>query len=141
MSLEKNVRVLVITGSLNGISGPVADLAVPVEYLDVTLSAEADFAHSVRREHNAFAYVFEGSAFFDEGSKRRADSENLVEFTDGEEIRVKAGKIGTRFLLVSGRPIGEPIAWGGPVVMNTKAELDTAFDELEKGTFIKVRPS
>ena len=83
------------------------------------------------------AYVTGGAGHFDDARAELVGDRHLVGFGDGERVSIAAGPEGVSFLLVSGKPIGEPIAWRGPIVMNTQAELATAFDELEKGTFIK----
>lgn len=134
---EAGVEVKVVAGKVDGVQGPVRDLVMDVEYLDVKLAAGMDFAHAVPEGRHAFAYVFEGSGYFEEGSKHKVGAEQLVLFSDGEEIWADAGEEGVRFLFASGAPINEPIAWGGPMVMNSRAELNQAFEELKKGTFVK----
>ena len=134
--------------------GPVRDVITDPEYIDVTLPPRAKYSHPMRRGYTAFAYVIEGRGLFEpnsdpfgydvEGSgwykierEKAIGPENLVLFDDGDEILVTAGPGRLRFLLVSGKPIGEPVAWRGPVVMNTPEELKIAFDEYEQGTFLK----
>jgi hypothetical protein len=152
--LDDGVTARVICGELNGVEGPVGDVVVDPQYLDVSVPPGARFAHRVKRGYTAFAYVIEGGGYFEperdpfhyevEG-KNYFDferecligRESLVAFEDGDEIAVSAGGGGVRFLFASGRPIGEPVAWGGPIVMNTKEELRTAFDALERGVFLK----
>jgi redox-sensitive bicupin YhaK (pirin superfamily) len=129
--------VKVIAGNVNGVHGPVRDVAADPEYLDVTVPAGRTFVHPTRRGHTVFAYVIQGEGTFDERGGAAVGNRHLVSFEDGEAVSVRAGDAGVRFLLVSGKPIGEPIAWRGPIVMNTQAELRVAFQELEKGTFIK----
>ena len=125
-----------MAGSVNGTTGPVRDLIVPVEFLDVTLDQGGSLDRDISSGNNAFAYVYEGSARFAKGGPL-VETEHLAIFGHGDGVVAEAGPEGARFLLVSGRPIGEPIAWGGPVVMNTQEELDTAFREIDNGTFIK----
>lgn len=133
----------------------MADVIVDPEYLDVTVPAEATFSHPIKRGYTAFAYITEGEGYFDpernayshevvgknyfdfERRKCVCNAEDLVLFEDGDEVVVTTRGIPVRFLLVSGKPIGEPVAWYGPVVMNTQAELQKAFEEIEAGTFIK----
>jgi redox-sensitive bicupin YhaK (pirin superfamily) len=129
--------VKVIAGAAGGVSGPVRDVVTRPQYLDVTLAPGATFVHDTPRGHTVFAYVTGGAGHFDDARQRLVDDRHLVGFDDGDRVSVTAGAEGVRFLLVSGRPIGEPIAWRGPIVMNTEEELGTAFDELERGTFIK----
>lgn len=107
--------------------------------LDLTqgLSPDAHFSHAVQDEHSVFAYVVEGLGRFDEAEHDTIGSESIILFGKGDEVKVEAGDRGVRFLLVSGRPLREPVAWYGPVVMNTEEELRIAFEEYENGTFIK----
>jgi redox-sensitive bicupin YhaK (pirin superfamily) len=136
-SANGDVKAKIIAGQIDGVKGPVEDLVVEVEYLDVSILPNKDFRHSVARGNNAFAYVFEGGGSFDQQHTNTVKAEHLVIFTDGDEVKVRADESGVRFLLVSGRPIAEPVAWGGPIVMNTQEELDIAFAELQKGEFIR----
>lgn len=135
---RNGVRVKVICGEVAGVRGPVRDIITDPEYLDVMTDSGTTFSHTVRDEHNVFAYVVEGSGRFDE-TKQNIGVENLILFGKGREVKVQASDAGVRFLLVSGRPLREPVAWYGPIVMNTQEELQAAFQEYEKGTFIKAR--
>ncbi|NOR39058.1 MAG: pirin family protein [Candidatus Thorarchaeota archaeon] len=134
---ESGARVRIICGKLDGTCGPVSEIVTDPEYLDVIVPLGAEFTHSVKRGHTVFAYVFEGKGYFDQDKERLIESDHLVLFEDGEQIVATAGEEQLRFLLVSGMPIGEPIAWYGPIVMNNKEELDEAFREYRNGTFIK----
>jgi redox-sensitive bicupin YhaK (pirin superfamily) len=138
-SPEKGVDIKVIAGRSNGVEGPVKDLVVETEYLDVSLAPGRTLNHRVKKQNTALAYVFEGSARFSPESRFEIGAENVVVFGAGSEIEIQAGADHARFLLISGRPLKEPIAWGGPIVMNTQAELDLAFEELRTGKFIKSR--
>ena len=131
--------IKVIAGTVNGVVGAVRDVAASPEYLDVSVPAGSTFTHATQRGHTVFAYVFEGAGHFDERSDTLVGDRHLVSFDDGDSVTERAGPSGVRFLLVSGKPIGEPIAWRGPIVMNTDAELRTAFEELQRGTFIKTK--
>jgi hypothetical protein len=152
--LKGGVKVRVVCGEVDGVAGPVHDVVVAPEYLDVSVPAGTTFAHPVKRGHTAFAYVVEGEGYFDPERNAYAHeavgvnyfdfqrqcacgAETLVLYGDGDEVAVTTKKSPVRFLLVSGRPIGEPVAWYGPIVMNTQEELQVAFDEYQKGTFIK----
>jgi redox-sensitive bicupin YhaK (pirin superfamily) len=155
--LSSGALVKVICGTVGGVTGPVRDIVTDPEYIDVSLPAGAAFVHPVPDGHTAFAYVVEGSAYFDEERNPFAHetvgsnyfdyqrdclhgTEALVVYErSGDAIEVRTEASPVRFLLVSGRPIGEPVAWYGPIVMNTQDELRIAFDEFEKGTFIKHR--
>ena len=133
--------VKVIAGSVGGVEGPVRDVVTRPEYLDVTLPAGASFTHPTPRGHTVFAYVFGGKGQFDDNPRNVAVADrHLVEYEDGAFVMIAASEgEPVRFLLVSGKPIGEPIAWQGPIVMNTQEELETAFSELESNTFVKTK--
>ena len=154
VTVAGNVKVKIICGELGGVKGPVRDVIVDPEYLDVTMPAGTTFSHGIKRGYTAFAYVIEGTGYFD--PERNAYShevigdnyfdfkrqcactvEDLVLYGDGDEVQISTKEIPVRFLLVSGKPIGEPVAWYGPIVMNTQEELRLAFEEFEEGTFIK----
>ena len=150
----RGAAIKVIAGTVNGVTGPVRDVVTDPEYLDVTVPPGATFAHSIPRGRTAFAYVIggqgvfcrqkdsysyevEGAGYCDMDRDSPIGDGHLVLFGDGDQITISAGTEPARFLLISGRPIGEPIAWQGPIVMNTQEELRVAFDELQRGTFIK----
>ena len=140
--LDSGAQVKIICGTVDQVSGPVQDVVIEPEYLDVTVPAGAAFRHRIRSGHTAFAYVISGSARVrgasGDGKREWAGAEHLVLFDrEGEEIVIAADQEPVRFLLVSGKPLGEPVAWYGPIVMNTREELRTAFAEYEQGTFIK----
>lgn len=152
--MGKGMKVRIICGEVNGIEGPVKGIVTNPEYLDVTVPPEETFTHRTQPGHTVFVYVIEGKGYFDEGkdpctfeiegSRYLDPTENcaigaghLILYGDGNSIEVTAGDPGVRFLLVSGKPIGEPVAWYGPIVMNTQEELKTAFEEYRNGTFIK----
>ena len=134
---DGGATVRVIAGAVGDVVGPVTDIVIEPEYLDVTIAAGSRWTHPTRLGHTVFAYLFEGSATFGRSDEVVADGGHVVLLTDGEALAVHAGAQGARFLLVSGRPLGEPIAWGGPIVMNTREELDLAWRELDAGTFVK----
>ena len=148
--------VKVIAGTMGDVVGPVRDAVVSPEYLDVSLPPGASFTHRQPHGHTVFAYVIGGKglfcqqqdpysyeavgeSYFDIKRERLIGDGHLVHFGDGDQVTVAAEAEGVQFLLISGKPIGEPIAWGGPIVMNTQEELRVAFDELARGTFIKDR--
>jgi len=152
---DDGTRVRIVCGDFRGRRGPVEGVAADPRYLDVSVPAGKRKTLPVEVERHAFAYVFEGSGSFRSASQpfgvltEKTDGENeilvrertgnrsLVLFDSGDEVTVQAGDEGIRFLLVSGKPIEEPVAWYGPIVMNTQAELQQAFSELRAGTFIK----
>ena len=143
--LESGVRVKIVCGRLGDRIGPVTDIVIEPEYLDVSIPPETEFVHPVNPEHTVAAYVFEGRGVFGprENGPRPALSgqtitnETTLLFGAGNKIRVASQGEPVRFLLLSGKPIGEPIAWQGPIVMNTREELRQAFEEYRRGTFIK----
>lgn len=134
---ENGVLVKIISGQYHGLVGPVKDIICDPEYLDVSLPPNREFAHAVKRGHNLLAYVLDGKGFFDQDKKEKIRAEHLVLFSDGEKIFTETEEESLRFLLISGKPIGEPVAWYGPIVMNTEEELELAFEEYRNGTFIK----
>jgi quercetin 2,3-dioxygenase len=136
---SKGVRIRVVAGDVGGVKGPVRDIVVEPEYLDISLEPHAVFERSVNPTHNVFSYLVKGSAAFDEAGKDSVPSEHLVLFRKGDDkVRIAAGSEGARLLFVSGKPLGEPVSWWGPIVMNTRGEIETAIDEFQNGTFIKV---
>ena len=152
---DDGTRVRVVCGDFWGKRGPVEGVAADPRYLDIFVPPGKRRTLPVETERHAFAYVFEGSGSFREASKpfgvltekevegremqvrEQTGNRSLVLFDSGDEVTVQAGDQGIRFLLVSGKPIEEPVAWYGPIVMNTKAELQQAVAELRNGTFIK----
>ena len=139
VSIEGGAKVKIVCGRVNGVEGPVRDIVTDPEYLDVSIPKGAHFTHAVKKGHTVFAYVVEGSARFDPGRDGLCGPECLVHYGDGDAVSVSAEKEPVRFLLVSGKPIGEPVAWYGPIVMNTSEEIRIAFEEYRNGTFIKHR--
>lgn len=138
VSVEGGAKVKIVCGRVNGVQGPVRDIVTDPGYLDVAVPKGARFTHPVKGGHTVFAYVVEGSAFFDTVRDPCA-RETLVHYGEGDAVSIAAEKEAVRFLLVSGKPIGEPVAWYGPIVMNTSEEIRIAFDEYRNGTFIKHR--
>ena len=151
---DDGTRVRVVCGEFWGRRGPVVGIAADPSYLDVSVPPGKRKTLAVDTRRNAFAYVFEGSGSFRDASapfgvltdqpgpvervvREQTGNRSLVLFDAGDEITVQAGEQGIRFLLVSGQPIEEPVAWYGPIVMNTQAELRQALAELRAGTFIR----
>jgi len=135
--LENGARIKIICGDVGGVEGPVQDIVIEPQYLDITMPAKGVYDHPVEAGHTAFAYIVEGSGFFDEGRSRTIEKEMLALFDDGDRISVTADNEPLRFILVTGKPLNEPVAWHGPIVMNTQAELETAFAEYRDGNFTK----
>jgi len=151
---DDGTRVRVVCGSFWGKRGPVDEVAIDPVYLDVEVPPGKRKTLAVETTQNAFAYVFAGAGKFcnaslplevptepagwaDTTPPSEADDRSLVLFDRGDELTVQAGEAGVRFLLVSGKPLAEPVAWSGPIVMNTRDELRRAFEELQQGTFLK----
>ena len=148
---DDGTQVRVVCGTYGSTKGPVDEIAARPTYLDVTVPAGRRVVLPVETNRNAFAYVFEGEARFRDASGPQpvptengpahvptvADNRSLVLFDRGDEVVVQAGEKGVRFLLVSGEPLEEPVAWRGPIVMNTQEELRQAFAELQDGTFLR----
>jgi hypothetical protein len=148
--------IRIVAGTVQGTRGPVRDVVIAPEYLDITIPPGRSYTHPTPRGHTVFAYVFDGGGVFcdqsaphghDEEKSSDRDRElgqqitdgNLVLFGDGDSVSIATEADAVRLLLISGRPIGEPIAWHGPIVMNTQEELRVAYDELDRRTFIKHR--
>ena len=151
---DDGTQARIVCGSFWGKKGPVVGIAADPTYLDVTVPPNKRKKLPVETTRHAFAYVFAGSGKFcnasaplavptegvgwaDTTPPKEADNRSLVLFDSGDEIEVQAGEDGIRFLLVSGKPLQEPVAWYGPIVMNTQEELQQAYQELQKGTFLK----
>jgi redox-sensitive bicupin YhaK (pirin superfamily) len=154
VTLENGAKIKIICGEVKGQRGPVQDIVFDPEYLDVMLPPGSEFIHPVKRGHTVFAYIFAGKGYFCEEKNPftyevqgenyfdiqrdpHVGMENLLLFDDGDQVLVSTESESVRFLLLSGRPIGEPVAWHGPIVMNTQEELRIAFEEYRGGTFIK----
>jgi len=133
----KGVQVKVICGEMNGNKGPVQDLVVDAEYLDISLDSHTQFEKATKKGNKVFAYVYEGLGYFDEEKEQQIQKGQLVIFEDGDKIKIQTADDPVRLLLISGKPLNEPIAWRGPIVMNTDEELHVAFREYHEGTFIK----
>lgn len=136
---DDGTAVRVVCGEFGGQRGPVDGVAAQPRYLDVSVPGGVSRELPIETTRHAFAYVFEGEVNFRDasGPQHFDGNRSLVLFDRGDAIRVEAGESGARFLLVSGEPLREPVAWRGPIVMNTQAELEQAWRELRAGTFIK----
>lgn len=140
VSRPDGVRIRVIAGNVNGVYGPVTEIYADPAYLDVSIPAGGVFKAPVAQGHTVFAYVFEGRGVFGTGAgapEKTLSQPGLVVFGDGDYIQAGAANEPVRFLLVSGQPLGEPIARYGPFVMNTQEEIQQALDDLRNGTFVK----
>jgi quercetin 2,3-dioxygenase len=134
--LEKDgSKIKAVAGKVDGTEGPVGDLAIHIEYFDVELDAGNAFEHQTPKNDTVFAYVVEGS--IEIGRKKILQGQCAV-FGEGDLVKMGSNG-GARFLFVSGEPLNEPVAWRGPIVMNTQEELDKAFEELDSDTFVKTK--
>ena len=133
-TIEKDGQTIkVIAGKIEGIEGPVRDLSTETEYFDVELAAGKEFQHLTHKNLTVFSYVINGSV---EVHDQKIKSGQCGVFNRGDSVKISSLN-GARFLFVAGEPLNEPVAWRGPIVMNTEEELDKAFEELDEGTFIK----
>ena len=137
VTLDNGVEIKVICGQIGDVRGPVQDVMIEPEYLDVTIPANTTFIHPTPEQHTVFAYVHAGSGRFDENSADELGNRSLILFDKGEQVMISAGTAELRLILVAGKPLKEPVAWGGPIVMNTQEELELAFEEFQNNTFIK----
>ena len=137
VNINKNVEVKIICGEVDGIKGPVQDIITDPEYLDVTMKPNSTFKHLIAREKNAFAYVYDGEGMFSPQTPKIFSKDDLIVFETGDAVEILTSESSLSFLLISGKPIEEPVAWGGSIVMNTDEEIRTAFAEYRNGTFLK----
>jgi redox-sensitive bicupin YhaK (pirin superfamily) len=147
--LDNGTIIRIICGETYGKKGPAQNIFIDPSYLDINIPSEQVFKHPIKQGHTVFAYVIDGQGFFgptaitDDDNDQNIEvsdiisNETLVLFSDGDQVVVSTRKDAVRFLLISGKPIREPVAWQGPIVMNTQEELRLAFEEYQAGTFIK----
>ena len=131
---EGGAKIRVIAGQVDGVVGPISGIAAEPTYLDVVIAPHGSFSLPIPRGHSAFAYIFEGEGKFGP-EKRSVTTPRLVVWDDGDSVEVRTEESAVRFLLVSGKPLNEPIARYGPFVMNSKAEIEQTLRELQAGTF------
>ena len=131
---ENGIEIKIIAGKVGEISGPMDDIVIDPEYMDCTVPAGIEFVHPTKLGHTAMIYVVGGKGTVNGTS---VENRTLILFEDGDELAVSGSDESVRFLLLAGKPLNEPIAWRGPIVMNTQKELDIAFKEYQDGTFIK----
>jgi redox-sensitive bicupin YhaK (pirin superfamily) len=154
ITLENAVQIKIICGMVNGVQGPVKDIMIDPEYLDITVPAHTVYEHPTKPGYTVFAYVIagkgyfckekkpftfaaEGGNYFDMETDPVANNGTLILFEDGNTVHIETEDDPVRFLLIAGKPLGEPVAWHGPIVMNTQEELRLAFEEYQEGTFLK----
>jgi len=136
VSPHTGLTIKVIAGEVVGIRGPVKDFVADPEYLDITLEPGALLEHPTPPDHTVFAYAVSGRGWVGPNASHTLERGHLALFTAGDSVFAEARDVPFRFLLVSGKPLGEPVAWSGPIVMNTREELAAAFREYQEGTFI-----
>lgn len=134
--VQNGVRIKIIAGNINGVEGPMDDLVIDPEFFDCTVPAGQSFTHMVDPCYTAFIYVIGGKGSTD---NKAIENGNLVLFESGDHLSVTASDKPLRFLLLTGKPLKEPVAWRGPIVMNTQEELTIAFQDYQDGTFIKTK--
>ena len=154
ITLDKGVTLKIICGAVNDIKGPVRDIMIDPEYLDIRVPVHSVYNHPTKPGHTVFIYVIagkgyfckekkpftysaEGENYFDMKTDPVADNGTLILFEDGGSVHIETEDAPVRFLFISGKPLGEPVAWYGPIVMNTQEELQLAFEEYRAGTFLK----
>ena len=137
---DNGVKIRIIAGQVDGVRGAVSEIYADPSYLDVSIPANGSFSHPVEKGHTAFAYVFEGRGYFGTGENTTENfisQPGLAVLSDGDYIQASAANEPVRFLLVSGKPLNEPIARYGPFVMNTQEEIQQALEDLKNGTFVR----
>jgi len=134
---ENNATIRILTGEYKSTPGATQGDFVKASYLDITVHPDTVWEMDTESSHTLFVYVLNGKASFGHDYPRTIPSKTVALFAEGEAIKVRTAEKAVRFLLMSGKPLREPIAWGGPIVMNTEEQLEQAFDELNKKTFIK----
>ena len=134
---EHGCKIGIISGKYKGLLGAVQGDNVKMLFLDVDMKPGAHWRLETIKDLNLFIYIVEGKGFFEDSDDNLISSKSAVLFNNGEELLVRASENGMRLLLFSAKQLNEPIAWGGPIVMNTQEELKKAFKELDEGTFIK----
>jgi quercetin 2,3-dioxygenase len=156
VKIDDGISVKVICGEVDGTPGPIKDIVTQPEYLDIHMEPGRIFTRSIASGRTVFAYcisgkglfgraddpfdyTFEGSGYFDMKRDPFISNGTVVKFGDGEQVSIRTKDEPVQFLLISGKPLNEPVAWYGPIVMNTRKELRIAFEEYEKGTFVKAK--
>ncbi|MHA2105687.1 MAG: pirin family protein [Candidatus Hodarchaeales archaeon] len=134
---KDNITIKVVGGEYDGEKGPVRDVAVKPTYYHINMPKSTSIKVPFEFDHTVFAYAFNGSGYFDSEKTQLVDKDNLIVYEKGDEVTIQSGSNGLEYILVSGKPLNEPVAWYGPIVMNTKEELVTAFQDYQNGSFIK----
>lgn len=135
--VDNDIFVRILAGEFNGITGPVQDVVSAPNFLDIQINQETQFNYKVDKEDTVVLYTVEGEGYFDKSKNHLIPENHLVVLGSGDHLSIETDKDISRFLLMSGKPIREPVAWYGPMVMNTKEEIIEAFQEFQNGNFIK----
>jgi redox-sensitive bicupin YhaK (pirin superfamily) len=136
--MDNGVRIKIIAGTVSGTTGPVRDVVTNPEYLDCNVPEGVEYVHATKPDHTAFIYIIDGKGVVNDNV---VENQTLILFDTGEEFAIKSTGKHVRFLLLTGEPLKETIAWQGPIVMNTQTELETAFREYQEGNFVKHKQS
>jgi hypothetical protein len=139
IKMASGAIIKIICGRIGDTVGPVTGISTDPEYLDITLPAGSNLTHPTHPGYTAMAYVIGGSGHFSPDATAECGNTTLVMFSDGDEVTISAGSQDLRFLFMAGKPLREPIAWQGPIVMNTEKEMVQAFQEYRNGTFLGPR--
>jgi redox-sensitive bicupin YhaK (pirin superfamily) len=134
---KKGFTVRIISGHYKDIPGAFRGEYVKADILDINMEKQAEWSIKTDVKSTVFVYIFRGYGYFDKNEKQCIKEKSAVLFNGGEEVRIRSGEDGMRFTIFIGNPLKEPVAWGGPIVMNTREELKKAFEEIDNGTFIK----
>lgn len=138
VALENGVSAKIISGAAGGIQGPVKEIVIDPVFMDITVPAATTFQRPVKEGYTVFAYVLDGSARFDGHREQVIGPETVVLYDHvGDQVAISTIDQSVRFLFLSGQPLGEPVAWQGPIVMNSQEELRIAFEDYQRGTFVK----
>lgn len=137
VKVDNDTKIRILAGEFQSTKGPVQEVVSKPNFMDVTVNQETNFNYKVDTDDTVIIYTVDGSAYYDKTKQNLIKENNLVVFGPGDEINIETDNELSRFLLMSGKPIGEPVAWYGPMVMNTRQELIDAFEEFQNGTFIK----
>ena len=137
LQTNSGIEIRVLAGKVDGVKGPVKNIIADPQYLDIYLPPNTSYKHLVKENYTVFAYVIGGSGYFDHRKNSTYSKGKVIVFNKGNIINISTDNEMVRFLLISGKPIHEPIVWYGPIVMNTRDEIETAFQEYRNGTFLK----
>jgi len=136
---EDGTLIKLISGTIDGVQGPVQDVVTDPTYMDITMEKNSIFEENFPADYTVFTYLISGEAEFSPDEEKQPETESAILLKNGDAVKIKTGEKGARFLLAAGKPLKESIAWRGPIVMTNQDELDIAFAELRNGTFLKTK--